>query len=89
MRSYQFTVKELVEILLRASDVRSGHWEMGLAFEIKAGNIRDPVDPAGRPGISFRLGQVGLLERPRPTPATVDAATLWPREDGSAQAPPS
>jgi len=80
MRSVQYTIRELIDLLLRQAEIRDGYWELGAAYEIKAGQIGD--DPFGKatplPGVIFRLAQVGLVERPEPTPGSVDATTLWP-----------
>ena len=76
MRSVIYTPKELLELIIRASDIREGHWELSLAYDIKAGYTAEAPEALHLPTVFFRLGQIGLVEKAEPTAASVDASKL-------------
>jgi hypothetical protein len=78
MRSYQYTPQELTRILLKAAGITEGHWELGLAYDIRPMRIGDENNKsqAPLPSLVFRLAQVALVEAPAASPAAVDASQI-------------
>lgn len=76
MRSYQYTPQELTRILLKAAGITEGHWELGLAYDIRPMRIGDENQKSQPPlpSLVFRLAQIALVEATGTSPAAVDAS---------------
>jgi hypothetical protein len=72
-----FTYKELAEILVRQSDIHSGHWALFFGFGIGGANM--PVgDTPATPCAIVPITQIGIQKYAEPNPLTVDAAEVNP-----------
>jgi hypothetical protein len=76
-----FSHKELVEILVKHSEIHEGHWGLLVEFGLGAANV-PTADSKGvlsvKPTAMVPVNVIGIQEFGEPTPITIDAATVNP-----------
>lgn len=74
-----FNHKELLELLIKKSDVHEGKWTLAINFGFNAGNFGPSPDQLS-PGAIVAVTQVGIARAPAETPeqAMLDAAIVNP-----------
>lgn len=80
IESYTFNHKELIELLIKASNIHEGEWQLQVNFGFTAGNFGPDGDNVF-PGSIVILNNVGLTRaKPdSPKPLVLDAAKVNPR----------
>jgi len=77
MRSYTYKPQDLLEMLLEKENITQGFWELSINFQGKGGaTLEQGEQGLAAPSIVFRVVGIGLVEKPNPTPATVDASKI-------------
>jgi hypothetical protein len=76
---YNFTHKELVELMIKKADLHEGRWMMSITFgfgALNGGPLPEQVMPTGVVGVQ----KIGIIRAPKesPEPLTVDAAVVNP-----------
>lgn len=79
VETYKFQHKELVETLIKASNVHDGKWVLQLNFAFTAGNF-GPDDDNILPGAIAAVSHIGITRAKEESPAAlvVDAAEVNP-----------
>jgi hypothetical protein len=79
VQTYSFNHKELLEILIRASNIHEGTWMLQMNFGFTAGNF-GPNDENVLPGIVSVVNNIGITRAPENAPKAlvVDAAEVNP-----------
>lgn len=72
-----YSLRELVEILIRHQDIRSGNYELSINFQIAVGAV-GPSESNLLPGAMIGVSGFGLVPAMVTGPNTVDAATVSP-----------
>lgn len=77
---YSFTHRELLELLIKASNVHEGTWMLQMNFGFSAGNF-GPNDESVLPGAVSVVNHVGITRAPDNAPKglVADAAKVNPR----------
>jgi hypothetical protein len=80
IETYSFSHKELLELLIKASDVHEGQWQLQLSFGFTAGNF-GPNDDNVLPGAISVVSGVGITKAKADSPKALvlDAAKVNPR----------
>ena len=80
IETYKFSHKELLELLVNASGIHEGKWQLQANFGFTAGNF-GPDNESVNPGAMVILNHVGLTKaRPdSPSGLTVDAEMVNPK----------
>lgn len=80
IETYAFSHKELLELLIKASDVHEGEWQLQFNFGFTAGNF-GPEDRLMLPGALAMVNQVGMTRAKPDSPKALvlDAAKVNPR----------
>jgi hypothetical protein len=81
--TYSFTHKELLKLLIKASEVHEGNWMLQISFGFSAGNF-GPNDESLFPGAIAVVNHVGITRAPENAPKglVLDAAEINPRTSG-------
>ncbi len=79
IETYSFSHKELLALLIKASDVHEGEWQLQVTFAFTAGNF-GPNDESIVPGSISMVTQVGMTRaKPNsPKALVLDAAKVNP-----------
>jgi hypothetical protein len=81
-QTYIFTFKEIAEALVKRQDLHEGLWTIYVEFGIGAGNISTgPNAETLVPAAVIPIVKMGIHRADQPTPLTVDAAEVNPKED--------
>ncbi|MFZ1110549.1 MAG: hypothetical protein WAN43_19660 [Rhodomicrobium sp.] len=82
---YQFSTKELLEMLIRKSGVREGKWILMANFAVTPGNFGQSLDQVA-PGAIFAISHIGIQKAPDDAPEGVwlDAAMINPPKKAKA-----
>jgi hypothetical protein len=81
-QNYIFSFKQIAEALVKAQGIHEGLWAIYVEFGIGAGHI-----PAGLntetilPAAVIPIVKMGIQRAEQPTPLTVDAAEVNPKEN--------
>lgn len=80
IESYTFTHRELLELMVKASDVHEGEWMLQVNFGFSAGNI-GPNDESVIPGGIVGIQQLGITKAKEGAPKAlvVNAAEVNPK----------
>lgn len=77
--------KELMEVLIKHSNIHEGVWALSIAFGIGIGNFGPDIDNA-HPGVTVTVNQIGLKRVPpgqrldEPGAVVTDAAIINPKK---------
>ncbi|MBI4317510.1 MAG: hypothetical protein HY675_03390 [Chloroflexi bacterium] len=74
MRSYSYTLKELLELLLKSHNIHDGYWDLGITFEGRGAAITYAPDEFPTPSLVLRVAKITLSEKPEATAGTIDAS---------------
>lgn len=81
INKYAFKHKELVELLIKASDIHEGRWWLSVTFQMAPGNFGQTEEDVS-PGMIVAIQSVGIEREaagnPAPTSLVVDAAEVNP-----------
>lgn len=79
IETYTFNHKELLTLLIRASDLHSGEWQLQMNFSFTAGNF-GPDEDSVMPGSVTAVNHVGITRAKPGSPKglTLDAAKVNP-----------
>jgi hypothetical protein len=79
-QTYNFSHKELLELLIRASNVHEGDWMLQMNFGFTAGNFGSNEESV-LPGAISLVNSVGITRAPENAPKALvlDAAKINPR----------
>lgn len=76
-RPRMFELKQLCELILRASNISAGLWELTFEYQVGFGNVAPP-NQAPLPSTIVGIARIGVSPAKTPGPYTVDAAELPP-----------
>jgi hypothetical protein len=85
VQNYIFTLKEIAGALVKEQGIHEGLWAIYVEFGIGAGHI--PAGPNTQeimPAAVVPIVKMGIQRAEQPTPLTVDAAEVNPKQDASA-----
>lgn len=90
VETYKFEHKELVEALIKASNIHEGKWMLVVNFGFTAGNI-GPNDDHISPGAIVQLNHVSITRAKDDSPKAlvVDAADVNPPPSTASRQPSS
>ena len=79
---YSLTHKELIELIIKSSDVHEGRWMLSIGFGFAPGNF-GPTSDQMSPGVVVAINQISIVrEQPEggsaPAGLVVDAAVVNP-----------
>jgi hypothetical protein len=78
---YSLTYKELIELIIKSSDVHEGRWMLSIGFGFAPGNF-GPTPDQMSPGVVVAINQISIVrEQPEasaPVGLVVDAAVVNP-----------
>jgi len=79
VETYAFNHKELLELLIKASNVHDGEWQLQFTFSFTAGNF-GPNEESIFPGSITMVNQVGMTRAKPDSPKALvlDAAKVNP-----------
>ena len=79
VETYRFSHKEIVELLIKASDVHDGQWMLQVNFGFSAGNMGPDEDGVAPAAIAIVSG-IGITRAKEDSPQAlvVDAAKVNP-----------
>lgn len=80
IETYTFSHKELLELLIKASNVHQGEWQLTMNFSFTAGNF-GPNEETVLPGSIAAVSHVGMTRAKPESPKALvlDAAKVNPR----------
>ncbi|TIR28285.1 MAG: hypothetical protein E5X07_22660 [Mesorhizobium sp.] len=80
IETYSFSHKELLELLIKASNVHDGEWQLLVHFTFTAGNF-GPNEEGMLPGAIAAVSQIGITRAKPESPKGLvsDAAKVNPR----------
>jgi hypothetical protein len=84
INQYSVSLRELIELIVKANHVHEGLWTLAIGFNIGIGNFGQTSDQIF-PGASVAVGNVGIQRHPPGAPTTgpgvivVDAAKANPK----------
>lgn len=76
---HQYSLKDLLELLLREHDIHEGLYDIATEFQIAAGAVGPSQDQL-LPGAIIGLSRVGIMKVDKLGPNTVDAAIVNPKK---------
>lgn len=80
IQQFNFSLKEIAEILIRQQDLHEGLWGIYVEFGFGATNINTTPEPGSNmlPAAIVSVSKLGLQRFPEPSNLTVDAAEVNP-----------
>ena len=82
VKSYDFTHRELAELLIFAKGIHEGHWQIDVRFHANTKNVHyeegKKGGPESCPGMLMTVLNIGLTRKKEATNRTVDAAKVNP-----------
>ena len=75
-----FELKQLCELILRASNISAGLWELTFEYRIGFGNVA-PANQPPVPSTIVGIARIGVSPAKAPGPYTIDAAELPPSDN--------
>ncbi len=79
IETYSFSNKELLEVLIKASNVHVGEWQLQINFSFTAGNF-GPDEESVMPGAVAAVNQIGITRAKPGSPKglVLDASKVNP-----------
>ncbi|MDE1181998.1 hypothetical protein [Paraburkholderia sp.] len=78
---HKFSIRELLEALLRDQGIHEGHWALNMDFLANGTSVRPQAgDDQLQPGLIVSVTGAGLVQMPEGTEGAVDAALVNPRK---------
>jgi hypothetical protein len=74
-----FELKQICELLVRASGISTGLWELTFEYRVGFGSVAPPDAPP-LPSTIVGIGRIGVSPAKAPGPYTVNAAELPPSD---------
>lgn len=79
-KSFSYSLKDIVELLVRERGLTEGFWGPQAKFAFHAANVASPATPGEMyPSAIVPLVEFGIQRFDEPNAFTVDAATLEPK----------
>ncbi len=84
IRTLTFDHKEITEILIKKADIHEGLWGLVIEFAFGAANVTaGPDDPTVLPAAISLVKKIGIQRSDEPSPLTVDASLVNPKQKTS------
>lgn len=73
--AYSFTLREITEVLIREQGITSGHWQVGVHFNVVPATVAINEGET-LPTMAVQVQRLNLVAVPEPTAMSVDAGAL-------------
>jgi hypothetical protein len=76
-----FSVKEVLEVLIKKADLHEGRWILSANFSISPGNF-GPTNAQMAPGVAFAIANLAIqrVDPTTPIEMSLDASTINPTQ---------